>query len=253
MSITHQERFVCTCGATVEALVADSLNAGRHPHLKKLLIDRELHRFRCAACGSVFVVDKPLFYFDMPRRQFVCVFPPGERKDEREHIRVTLATFDKVLGAGAPDHEAALGREFLVRMCYGYEELREKIVGDDAGLADLVVETIKIGLMVANTWFSDHAVTTLRLDRVRDDGALVFVPEWLSVPRDIEIPEFVIGRDVYDALDRDYAQLLERKPPIAVGPHVSLLRLVDWTVEENPWAARTASATIVRKLSPGDA
>jgi hypothetical protein len=49
MSITHRERFSCSCGAAVEAFVADSLNAGRHPHLKELLLARQLHRFRSRA------------------------------------------------------------------------------------------------------------------------------------------------------------------------------------------------------------
>jgi hypothetical protein len=252
MSITHQERFICTCGTTVEAMVADSLNAGRHPHLKQLLLDRELHRYRCAGCGAVFVVDKPLFYFDMSRRQFVTVFPPGERHDETEHIRTTLRTFEQVLGSDAPEHERVLGPEFLVRMVYGYEELREKIVIDDAGLADLVVESLKVGMMIANLWFVENQVLTLRLDRVRDeDRALVFQPEWIGGARQEQIDQFIIGRDVYDQLDRDYDQLLVRRPDLANGPHCSLLRLIHWTAAENPWAQRKPQVTLERKLSPG--
>jgi CpXC motif protein len=253
MSITHQERFACSCGAVVEALVADSLNAGRHPHLKELLLARQLHRFRCAGCGSEFVVDKPLFYFDLPRRQFVCVFPPGERADEREHMRVTLVTFDKVLGAGAAAAVPVAPTEFMVRMVYGYEELREKIVIDDAGLSDLVVESLKADIMVGNAWFAEHAVLTLRLDRVRDDGALVFQPEWIGGPPLDEVPEFVAERRVYDELRARYDELLAQRPGLANGPHCSLLRLVDWKTVDNPWAQKVPSVHIERKLGPGEA
>jgi hypothetical protein len=254
MSITHTEAFVCTCGATVEASIADSLNAARHPNLKELLFARELHRFRCAACGSLFVVDKALFYFDMPRRQFVCVFPPGERADEAEHIRVTLATFDKVLGAEAPAHERALSGEFLLRLCYGYEELREKIAIDDAGLADLTIESLKLNILRQEPWFAEHQVLTVRFDHIREDGSLLFHPEWIDGPPDEEsLRDLAVERSAYDALDAEYDQLLARCPGLANGPHCSLLRLIDWSTVENPWAARTPTVTIARKVTPGDA
>jgi hypothetical protein len=52
LSRTRADRIHCPCGAVLEVYVADSLNAGRHPQLRELLLARRLHLFTCGHCGQ---------------------------------------------------------------------------------------------------------------------------------------------------------------------------------------------------------
>jgi hypothetical protein len=228
MSITHTERVTCACGTPLEVTVADSLNAGRHPHLKQAVLDRSFHVFRCEVCSSPLVIEKELLYFDFERRQFFCVYPRHERAREAELSAEVKRAYSAWLLERAPKFITEQGREFLVRVCFGYEELREKIVIDDAGLSDLVVEAVKIDVMTAEPWFEQASVITLRLDAVLPDRALRLLPEWIEPepPPGTEPRVATVGRAIYDEIDARFDEILVHHPGLAAGAHVSLLRLL---------------------------
>lgn len=228
MSITRTITVDCRCGARLEALVADSLNAARHPHLKQALLDRQLHLYRCAVCGGATTVEKEMLYVDMTRRQFIGVYPTSERKNERACGEELVRTFETSVATNAPGMMRAEAASFLVRVAFGYEELREKIVADDAGLSDLLLEILK-GQLVANDaeWVA-RGVLTFRLERVLGDGNLLLTPEWPDgFHRDgDEGRPFVVERAVYDALYARHDELVADPRGVASGPHCSLLRLL---------------------------
>ena len=228
MSITRTERVSCACGTPLEVTVADSLNAGRHPHLKQALLDRSLHVFRCEACGSPLVIEKDLLYFDFERKQFFCMYPRHERAREAELGAEVKRAYAAWMLENAPRFIVQQGREFLVRVCFGYEELREKLVIDDAGLADLVVEAVKIDVLTADPWFEQAGVITLRLDAVLPDGSLRLLPEWLEPqpPPGAEPRIATVARAIYDEIEARWGEILVRHPGLAAGAHVSLLRLL---------------------------
>ena len=238
MSITHTERLTCRCGTPLEAFVADSLNAGRHPHLRQMVFNRTLHVFTCSVCGHVFTVEKELLYFDFNRRQFIGVFPSSERARERECGEQLLASFESTLRQNAPAFVTQASRDFLVRIVFGYEELREKLVADEAKLSDLVIEAIKCDLLATDGWFLDHGVLTLRLDHLTDEGALSFLCEWSDPQRSSETEDgpILVDRQVYDGLFAHLSELAAERRDLASGPHCSLLRLKDWSsaVDEVP-------------------
>jgi hypothetical protein len=228
VSITRTERLRCSCGTPVEVTVADSLNAGRHPHLKQAVLDRTLHTFQCDACGRQVVLEKDLCYFDFDRRQFFACYPRHERAREAELAAEVKLAHRTWMGEHAPAFIAELGRSFLVRVCFGYEELREKIAIDDSGLADLVIEALKIDVLTADPWFEANQVVTLRFDHVRADGALRFRPEWLAPDATRGDRVVDVSRALYDEIDDQFDQILQRRPGLARDAHVSLLRLVSW-------------------------
>jgi hypothetical protein len=235
MSITRPERVECRCGTPVTLTVADSLNAGRHPHLKQALLDRRLHVFRCEACGEPLVIEKELLYLDFERRQFFCVYPRQERAREAACSAEVKRAYEAWMLEHAPQFLAEYGKQFLVRVCFGYEELREKIAIDDAGLSDLVVEAVKIDVMTADPWFERAGVITLRLDEVLPDRALRFLPEWLEPPPpEVEPKIATVARAVYDEIDARFDDILVRHPGLAAGAHVSLLRLIEWPAVAPP-------------------
>ncbi|HEY0482767.1 MAG TPA: CpXC domain-containing protein [Kofleriaceae bacterium] len=231
MSQTETHEVRCRCGATVSVFCADSINAERHPHMRDAILARTLHVFRCGACGSSITVDKPVLYVDLARRQLYAMHPAGERAREREHGEALIATWSRALGdqAGAAARAAFDGDQFHVRLCYGLEELREKIVAHDAGLRDLPLEALKAETLAGTEELRTLSVTALRLDGVRPDGGgLVLLAERPTEPPTILDIGLIADRARYDALAAEpWQDLLARFPGIAAGPHVSMLR---WTL-----------------------
>jgi hypothetical protein len=237
MSITHHDVVRCRCGTEIEVFVADSLNAARHPHLRRMVLERQLHVFTCAACGHRFTVEKELLYFDFTRRQFIGVFPHEARVRERAAGEQVLEAYATAMQREAPAFVQEAARDFLVRACFGYEELREKLVADEAGLSDLVLEVLKLQLLAVDGWYVDHGVLTLRLDQVAEEGSLVLLPEWLGPPPEgVQRAPIVVERALYDRLLAHHDELVATRRDLASGPHCSLLRLIDWS-------ARSASQT----------
>jgi len=228
MSQTASHEVRCRCGATVSVFCADSINAERHPHMREAILARTLHVFQCGACLTSIAVDKPVLYVDLARRQMYGVHPASERASERAHGEALLALWSGSVGdaAGGAARAAFDGDAFHVRVCYGLEELREKIVAHDAGLRDLVLEALKLDVMAGHPELQQLAVVALRLDGVTGDGALAFVAERASDPPTVLGVGLTVPRARYDELAQlPWQDVLARYPGIASGPHVSMLRL----------------------------
>jgi len=225
MSILRDERGTCACGVAYVIPLVDSINASRHPHLRARVLDGTLHRHRCA-CGRELVLERDLFYFDFARRQFLGVYPPRDLVDADLRARELVSIFETTLRDSAPAAVAATAEEFLVRVCFGYDELREKLLLDEAGLSDLALEELKCRVLVGDPRFRQAGVVTLWLDAVTET-ALRLHPAAVSGPP--AIPDVVVERAVYeDICAAGDDAILAARPGLASGPHVSLLRLVRW-------------------------
>ena len=228
MSITESFLIDCDCGARVETLCCQSLNAERHPELRDALLERKLHQFECAACGKILAVEKKLAYIDLGRRQFYSVATERDRKDERALIQDALAAWELAFGKHAPVSVGTLfaTHEFQVRLCFGLEELREKVIAKEAGIDDLALEILKGELLASHPELANQAVRTMRLDHVEPDGKLAFVFERGTEPPTILDVGLLADRRRYDELAATpWRELVDAHPGIAWGPHVSLLRL----------------------------
>jgi hypothetical protein len=254
MSITRTHQVECECGAVIALHCADSLNAERHPQLRDAIVERRFHTYRCGACGAGLVVDKQVLYVDLERRQFYGLYPESERMSERACGEEVIAAWHTALGNDAPVSVAALFQtdRFQVRVCFGLEELREKLVAHEAGLSDLALEIYKSELCAGHPEWGQAGVRTLRLEHVEPDGRLAFYLEQATdPPRPLEAG-ILAARARYDELHATpWRELLDRHPWIASGPHVSLLRLLLPDVAE---AAQTAPATMpvgAARAAPG--
>jgi hypothetical protein len=223
MSITVSQDLMCGCGETLSVLIVESLNAERHPELREQVLDRSLHVFECDYCGKRTLVETPFLYFDFERRQLLGVHPVTEIAHARERSEELVEIYCQRLRDEAPALVRERAKDFLVRVCFGYEELREKLVIDDAGLSDLVVEALKCQLIGGDERLQASGLVTLRLDAITAEGDLAFVADWM-MPTTIPL-RVVASRSAYEAIAATRATLLERIPGLASGPHVSLLRL----------------------------
>jgi hypothetical protein len=207
--------------------VCESLNPERRPHLKAALLAGELHRFLCASCGRAGVVDAELLYFDFERRQILITFPFADLPRADACAARAAATFERVLVLQAPRVIRELAPRFLQRVCFGLEDLREKVLLADAGLADVALEELKCRILTVHPEFEQAGILTLRLTGFDPAGALLFVPELLpgSTPPDPPLA-LAIDRSAYDDIAAlGSAEILRGRPGLASGPHVSLLRL----------------------------
>lgn len=228
MSILQTFVLDCDCGARVETECCLSINAERHPQLRAALLDRTLHQFQCGACGGSLAVEKKLAYVDLPRCEFYSVAPERDRGDERALAEDAVAAWQLAFGSQAPVSVGALFdlERFAVRLCFGLEELREKVVAREAGLDDLSLEIVKAELMAGNAEWAGLGVRTLRLDHVEPDGRLAFLLERASEPPSVLDVGVVAARARHDELAKaPWRELVDGHPGIAWGPHVSLLRL----------------------------
>ena len=228
MSVTENCILDCDCGALVEAQCCVSVNAADDPHLRDALIDRTLHQFTCGACGKTLSVERRMAYLDLPRRQFYSLAPERDRANERALGEDLVAAWHLALGERAPVSVVTLFEtdKFHVRLCFGLEELREKVVGHDAGLDDLGVEILKGQVMAQHPEWAQIGVRTMRLDHVEPDGRLAFLIERATEPPSVLEVGVLVERARHDALAAvPWRGFLERYPGIASGAHVSLLRL----------------------------
>ncbi len=227
MSIVDRVRLPCACGTPLEVMVADSVNAVRHPHLREAALAATLHRFTCAVCGRITAVDQPFLYVDFDRRQFFGVRPARELDAADGHARAIDEVFERTMLRDAPVAVRARAGEFMVRICFGLDELRDKLVVEQHGLDDLVVEEVKCRVLASDPRFWQAGVLTLWLVDVAPTGELLMLPSdhgggTMRAP----VPPVVVERALYDeaaALGRDAIRAARRG--IAVGTHVSLLRL----------------------------
>lgn len=222
MSITNNRDVQCECGVALSVFVADSINVDRHPHLRQAILEGTLHRFVCHACGRSVMVDAPFTYLDHTRRQVLFVVPRSELDSEEVAIAQAREAYGLSFGDRAPAGVQALGRGMLVRVCFGLLDLRDKIIADDAQLNDLLLEELKCLVLATQPALFELQIRALWLDRVEDD-ILVLIAE--SDGTD-ECRIVYVPRGAYDSLAREgAARVLARRPRLASGPHVSMLRL----------------------------
>jgi hypothetical protein len=227
MSLLQSIQERCACGATLELKVADSINAARHPHLRAAILDGTLHRYRCELCGRDLIRERELFYFDFDRRQFLCVYPLAALVDANGKAREASELFERVVRREAPKPVREVADRFLVRVCFGYDELREKLLCDENRLSDLALEHLKLRLMISNKIFAANAIGTLWLTRVGADQLYFYAA---PLEQGSLLPPVVVERSIYDDIAAPGDDVLYRaRPELASGPHVSLLRLVRWS------------------------
>lgn len=166
-------------------------------------------------------IDRSFLYVDLDRRQVLGVFPRDARAEADQHARHLQDTYERWFCTDASQWIRERAQTCLVRACFGLEELREKLVADEARLDDYRLELLKCLLLAQDPQFESAEVATLRLDRVTDDGMLeLFAVDMRDRPLDIAVQ---VPRDELRELPIDVMRAAY--PQVAVGPHVSMLRL----------------------------
>lgn len=225
MSTLYSARFECAdCGATLDVRVADSLNANRMPDARRWVLDRTLFQAACS-CGRTITALHPFLYVDFDRGLWVQVVPEDQRPAyharEPEVLAAYRAAFDPAAG---PRSLPSLGALVTPRLAYGYEELREKVVGGDAMLDDALVEALKLELLATQPELGQRGVMLLTLDAA-DAEALRFRGYGFPPGGPGELlGDATVPRAVYDALAARRAAVRDSYPQLFEGVYVNVQR-----------------------------
>lgn len=223
MSVFQQEIVTCPhCGDHRARDVAHSINAERSPQFRDAVLDGTFQRIACEACGAWFEIGHPFLYIDFPRGHWFNVHSGAHQADWRELERETASAFDLSHGAGAP----ALARELVVdarvRLVFGLDALREKIVCFDAGLDDVRIEMLKfdqLGIAVGGALLDEHVHA--RVVEVGGDALTLLV----GAPKADEATVVEVTRSIYDEIERGGDHWAELAAIFSAGPYVDLGRL----------------------------
>jgi hypothetical protein len=206
--------------------VVTSLSVTRSPHLREQILSGRFQVFACEACGRTFTCTGRFSYLDLERRRFVGVFPTEAEQEWPRHERLTAHAYETNLGGEAPSVARSLGEGVVVRCVFGLAALREKLLIDDAGLDDVLVEAAKLDLFRTVTGLSLEAGRRPRLVEIGPARVHFAVPA-AADDRDRRPFDLPVERPRFDEfLAAAAAAAGTLRETLAAGPYVDAGRLL---------------------------
>jgi hypothetical protein len=223
MSLFNAADVECPhCGRKQELPLVASVNAGRRPDLRQAILERTFQFAQCDVCETPLRLPLHMTYLDLGRGAWILAQTVEELPQWEQAVAEARETFDDTYGEAAPASVRSLAEGVSPRIVFGWPALREKIVCNDLGLDDVVVETIKAGILRARPDAPIDLERALRL-AAGDVATLVFE----IVDEDTEEVQgaVTVPRSLYDdvAADEAWAPL---RAQIGGSPFVDLKRLM---------------------------
>jgi hypothetical protein len=152
MSIFRTVQVACpSCEADVSFDLVHSVNADRRPDLRDAILNRSFQRQPCPSCGYDFRIEPEFSYMDMRRGQFIAVWPSQAADDFETYEQRSRSRFEQAYGSQAPPEAQDIGRLLTPRVVFGWIALNEKLVAQQAGIDDVLLELAKLALIRTGT------------------------------------------------------------------------------------------------------
>lgn len=168
MSFYHPHRVSCSCGHVFSHSLVKSANVERSPAIRQAALEGTLHRLYCPGCGQQVVVESKFFFADPQRNSLFMVKPSNQRfrsQNDSEELALGLKAFPEFI----------MDRKLTnLRVVYGLDELREKLVCQDANLDDRQMEVAKLYILRDHPFLMKRNRLFIHLAAVRD-GMMHFV------------------------------------------------------------------------------
>ncbi len=213
MSITVVRRLPCRrCGLGIEALTLESANILRHPHFQDQLLERRLLKMACPRCGADHLHYDRFMWTDMPGRLCAICLDESERPDWAQLEPEVYEAISVPYCEEGPAFVRTMGAEMSVRLVFGLEELREKVLCRIHDLDDCLVEAMKADL----PWGSSLESVQPEIGLTLRDGDRTFAVDWQSYA-DIAGRRDVLARELPGIFD-----------PLATWVNVARSRRAPW-------------------------
>ena len=201
MSIINEALAPCTkCGQQQKITVYRSINISENPELKDKVRNGSLFLWECPHCGQMNLAKYETLYHDPEAKLMVWLIPSGEIS-ETQMQAITM-------------HTKAMGG-YTLRRVNDMGSLMEKVLINDAGLDDVVIEMVKyvtklemVQKMVDQDKKDEFLSGKFHFYRAEGEGEgrlLTFM-----YPQDGQMMGVNVGMNVY----QDCSGILERNPQI---------------------------------------
>ncbi len=226
MSTYQSVRLACrACGLEQPLRYALTINLGRHPALEEEILAGTLNRLRCVECAEITEFDEPVAVIDFARRWWLTCFPKRELVHYRALAVAVRHDFVQNILAGPERVHPLLEDPWQVRLVFGLDALREKLLVWRSGIDEAALEALKLAL-------------------VQSEPARAFAPIMLQSAQDDQLE--LRASDGVIVLPRN---LLSAPPPsrfnrdeLLCDPFVSYQR---WLIVSEPLSSMSSASTIL--------
>lgn len=241
MAVFHSLQVACPCGQAFSVDAARSVNIRRNPAARTQILEGKFHRVNCPVCGKELVIERPFYYSDPERSAVFLVLPRGERVNhsrDGETITAQKRSCQLINRGRVPKQ---------LRVVYGLDELREKLVAQDAGLDDRHVELLKLFVLQEHPFL----MGTPRLQLVLSESTLTqlgFTAYHHNQPRSYSVQISRCLADSFLSQSDDVHQWVDQAGHQAklFSPQRRWVNFRRWTTRYSALDALKAYATTVR-------
>lgn len=197
MSVFTKTTMSCpACGGAVSFDLVHSVNAGRRPDLRVAILDRSFQREACPHCGTEFRVEPTFTYLDLPRKQFLGVWPVSSIDEWEAYEERTRAAFDMAFGPGSDG--APLAEGISARCVFGWLGLNEKLIAQEHGIDDTELELAKLATLRVMGDVKLGRSREFRLVGANDSELIV---GWLRTSNETIDGEYSVPRQILSDID----------------------------------------------------
>ncbi len=212
------------CGAELAFEAVHSVNADRSPLLRAQILDESFQRVSCPQCQTDFRLEPDLNYVEHDKRLWIAVRPLGLLTRWPQEEQRVAALFEQVYGAGGSPYMRRLGLTLRRRLVFGWAALREKLLADDIGLDDLVLELTKAAVLRSSSSAPVGLGAELRL---LGGDAQQLLLAWLHSADETPAQRLRVARSLYDEIAADAGGAwAELRGTLGAGPFVDMNRML---------------------------
>lgn len=211
------------CGARQLAYLFQSVNPARVPGIKQDLLEGRFMRHPCRGCGHVLEIERDLLWLDLEAGWMILCLEPSARADLDGAEALAREVFQTTAVEQCPPAVKAIGRKLRLRVVFGYEPLREKVLCAEVGLDDRLVEYTKLAILFAHPEWKRPGFLGLRLVSV-SPTELVFQQE-----ADGPKAQLAVVRSMMEEIAKNPSHFQTWAPRVAHGIYV------DASTVPNPW------------------
>jgi hypothetical protein len=199
-----------------------SVNADRRPDLRDAILDRSFQRQPCPSCGYEFRMEPELSYMDMRRGQFLAVWPSERAENFEAYEERSRSRFEQAYGTEAPPEAQDIGRLLAPRVVFGWIALNEKLIAQEAGIDDVLLELAKLALIRSGVDGPGLGTgTELRLIGVEEQKLVL---GWFQRGNEDLIDVIAVSKDILQEIDSQPEQWKELRDELAKSYFVDYRR-----------------------------